>query len=276
KFQEWDTDPLIPFRPIVEPKVPGAFISQDPIEIIKSGQFSQIPWLTGINTEDGALRTVPIYSKPSLIQELNDDFDKIAPITLFYGRTSEDVEYITKKVREYYFGDRQIDNSTKDEVTKMYTDNWFLLGAHEAIKLHLKYGNQPIYYYLFGYRGVISFSAAFGDPVNDYGAIHVDELLYLFPIQFGPEKVRDERDRREERFMTTIWTNFAKTGDPTPELNELIQSKWTPTSSSKMEYYFLHEPDKSEMREGLYLERVKFLKGLPLDPRLTEIVKDEL
>lgn len=51
----------------------------------------------------------------------------------------------------------------------MYTDNWFLLGAHEAIKLHLKYGNQPIYYYLFGYRGVISFSAAFGDPVNDYG-----------------------------------------------------------------------------------------------------------
>lgn len=64
--------------------------------------------------------------------------------------------------------------------------------------------------------------------------------------------------------------------DPTPELNELIQSKWTPTTSSKMEYYFLHEPHKSEMREGLYLERVKFLKGLPLDSRLTEIVKDEL
>lgn len=53
----------------------------------------------------------------------------------------------------------------------MYTDAWFLSGADDAVRLHLAYIKSPIYYYLFAYRGVASFTSIFGDPVNDYGII---------------------------------------------------------------------------------------------------------
>lgn len=55
-FQEWDTDPMIPFRPVIEPCSADAFLSQDPEDLIKSGKAAQVPWITGINTEDGTLR----------------------------------------------------------------------------------------------------------------------------------------------------------------------------------------------------------------------------
>lgn len=47
---------MIPFRPVVEPNLDGAFLAEDPEEIIKSGKVAQVPWITGINTEDGTLR----------------------------------------------------------------------------------------------------------------------------------------------------------------------------------------------------------------------------
>lgn len=44
-----------------------------------------------------------------------------------------------------------------------------------------------------------------------------------------------------------------------------------------MEYFFISTPDKSEMRKGLYTERVKFWRSLPLQYKRNKIVvKDEL
>lgn len=51
----------------------------------------------------------------------------------------------------------------------MYTDGWFMQGADDSIRLHLKYTKSPVYYYLFAYRGDCSFTTVFGDPHHDYG-----------------------------------------------------------------------------------------------------------
>lgn len=47
---------MIPFKPTVEHPHPGAFLPAHPFEIIKSGNATKVPWMTGVNTEDGALR----------------------------------------------------------------------------------------------------------------------------------------------------------------------------------------------------------------------------
>lgn len=47
---------MIPFRPVIEPNSAGAFLAENPEDIIKSGRSAQVPWITGINTEDGTLR----------------------------------------------------------------------------------------------------------------------------------------------------------------------------------------------------------------------------
>lgn len=36
-------------------------------------------------------------------------------------------------------------------------------------KLHARYSNQPVYSFLFGYRGSVSLTTLFGDSSYDYG-----------------------------------------------------------------------------------------------------------
>lgn len=46
---------MIPFRPVVEPEHPGAFLTEDPALSSKHGRLSDIPWMTGVTSDEGAL-----------------------------------------------------------------------------------------------------------------------------------------------------------------------------------------------------------------------------
>ena len=96
----------------------------------------------------------------------------------------------------------------------MFGDAYFKIAADESIKDHFKLLASPIYYYYFGYRGSSSYNGIYGDPNNDYGVCHGDELQYLFPV--GEKLFKDtplsETDEKMVDFMTTLWSNFARTG----------------------------------------------------------------
>lgn len=49
-------DPLIPFTPVVEPDLPGAFLTEHPREVM-SESSAKIPLLTGVTYDEGLLRT---------------------------------------------------------------------------------------------------------------------------------------------------------------------------------------------------------------------------
>lgn len=107
---------MIPFKPCVEPKHVGAFLSQHPIEIIKSGEAAKIPWMTGVNSDDGALRAVSILANAYLLRDFNDEFNRLVPISLLYDKLVENVEYITKKIRNFYFGKGPITSENKNDI----------------------------------------------------------------------------------------------------------------------------------------------------------------
>lgn len=48
---------MIPFKPVIEPELEGAFLTEDPIDTIKSGKAAKIPFMTGFTSEDGALKS---------------------------------------------------------------------------------------------------------------------------------------------------------------------------------------------------------------------------
>ncbi len=39
------------------PTVDGNFVPAEPIELLRNGNFSKIPWLTGVNAGEGLLNT---------------------------------------------------------------------------------------------------------------------------------------------------------------------------------------------------------------------------
>lgn len=46
---------MIPFRPVIEPVHPGAFLTEDPVISSKHGRVLDIPWMTGITSQEGSL-----------------------------------------------------------------------------------------------------------------------------------------------------------------------------------------------------------------------------
>lgn len=95
----------------------------------------------------------------------------------------------------------------------MISDAVFKYASATAAKLHLRGARSSVYFYHFGYRGNLSYSA-FSDPTRNYGVSHADELLYLFPVHevLFPTSGMSEEDFRTVDVMTTLWTNFAKFG----------------------------------------------------------------
>lgn len=47
---------MVPFRPVIEPEHPGAFLTEDPLISIREGRLLDIPWMTGITSDEGALK----------------------------------------------------------------------------------------------------------------------------------------------------------------------------------------------------------------------------
>lgn len=47
---------MIPFKPVIEPNHPGAFLNEEPAESLKNGNMADIPWMTGFNSHEGTLK----------------------------------------------------------------------------------------------------------------------------------------------------------------------------------------------------------------------------
>ncbi|KAJ8984075.1 hypothetical protein NQ317_006573 [Molorchus minor] len=119
KFMEWDYDPMIPFKPVIEPDVKGAFITEHPAETITSGRSAQIPLIVGLNTEDGALKVAGMAQNLSLVKEFNEGFHKLAPMSLMYHRITKNTECATEAIKKYYFNGMDIDKSEISNLVNM-------------------------------------------------------------------------------------------------------------------------------------------------------------
>ncbi|CAG9859231.1 unnamed protein product [Phyllotreta striolata] len=269
-FEFWHFDPMIPFKPVVEPKTTkNPFLSDHPLNIMKSGGGMDVPMIIGLNSEDGAIKTAGIKGG-NLLDEFAENIDEILPVSLFYGRTEIEYKKITDEIKKFYFQGKKIQDSLK-EITDVYTDGWFLNCLETTARLRTKYYRKPVYFYLFSYRGGSSLSKVFGSNEN-FGIIHGDEMLYLFPFGFVPT----EKDKEMSLIMTSLWTNFAYFGNPTPDKFELIDDKWSSYTLENGEYFQID--NVSETKRHIFKQRADFWRALLNNPLLEsdDNKKDEL
>lgn len=53
-----------------------------------------------------------IVANETLRNDINNDFERLAPIVFHYERDTERSKQITKELRKFYFDDKPIDNTT--------------------------------------------------------------------------------------------------------------------------------------------------------------------
>ncbi|VEN46101.1 unnamed protein product, partial [Callosobruchus maculatus] len=106
------------FMPVIEPKLDGAFLTEHPMKLITSHKYENIPIMVGLNTEDGGLKVAGMNSQ--LIEEFDEKFDELAPMSLEYDKFLDDVDTVTKNLRKFYFGKEKIDQTKVKELIDVF------------------------------------------------------------------------------------------------------------------------------------------------------------
>ncbi|XP_028168560.1 esterase FE4-like [Ostrinia furnacalis] len=225
-----------------------SFLTDDPFHLYKPKRVKDTPVLFGYNSKETfdtiANKTDDFFetNKDVFINELNRTFN-------FHKKELLQIASIMKK---FYMGSKPVGQDTKLALGDFWAD-FRLTYATEASVTRLVDQGAKVYKYIFSYIGNSKYK-----NVSGAGAYHTEELQYLFELgeEFGfnplvePEQIQ-MRDR-----MTTMWANFVKHGNPTPETSDLLPVRWERVPKDSRPY--LNIDVTMEMLEDVYHDRVAF------------------
>ncbi|XP_014364676.2 juvenile hormone esterase [Papilio machaon] len=206
--------------PCIEKQIPGVepIVTGHPVDIIASGNYTKVPMIIGYNDNEGIYFVAKDYG--TRVEEVNP-FELLSPDLEFPGDESRNST--AKMLQNHYFSSKKEDMIMN--VVELYSDLYFKFPAVIESEMYLRTSPRPIYLYVFQYSGYINLPKQVSRFGGRHGASHADELFYLFkPASFPlPQRYLETHMIRR---MVTLWTNFAKYGDPTPRKSRLLPVRW--------------------------------------------------
>ncbi|CAH2094603.1 unnamed protein product [Euphydryas editha] len=221
----------LPFLPVVEPDVPGAYLTKTPSELLPG---ADVPFLTGYNAQEGIILFRRLQRYPKLLSELDHEFKRVVPPELI-SSDDELSRRIIEHIRAFYFQQRPVDIRNIDSLIDLFTDIMFLRPALQTLRLQaMTNRTSPTYFYRFAFDGALGlFKRMLG--INYPGACHGDEMGYLFYFsRFNYRLDDDSPELKVSKKMVQLWTNFAKSGNPTPPIDyeSAVNFKWLPVNDT--------------------------------------------
>ncbi|KAL9966496.1 hypothetical protein ACROYT_G024580 [Oculina patagonica] len=218
------------WRPIVD----GNFLADTPTNLRNSGNFHYVPYMAGFTSREGS------YFFPEVLDHVTHDNFRLYTETIFYN--------IGNKYGQMLDGD--LPKSLLDAITLLYTpwpdqnddiktkigmadevgDFTMTAPTHTDLVLHSKYA--PVFMYEFAYRSKLNPSPCWK------GAAHKDDTPYEFGFPLMNLTVLQQYndvDRNISDMLITLFTNFAKYGNPTPQ--PMLGVSWEGFNSSHMAYF---------------------------------------
>jgi carboxylesterase type B len=271
---EWGYDPFTPFGPVIEPKIPGAFLTAHPKKLLENGNFNRVPWIVGLNQDEGhMMHSAFILANPELSADLKENWKEIFPVTLqfnnvYYKFPPSVQTKMAEKIYSYYFGNKSIDTNSRQELTDVFSDRFFNQGVKKAMVLASAY--TKVYPYMFTHnRGDYTLLQVLHIEGN-YGVSHADELTFLFSDFHGdaPEFKKGSASEQVSKNLVKLWASFARDKKPTALWGS--QKEWKPIEASKsqadkriIQYYRL-DSDTALVPEH-FTKRVAFWESLLAD-----------
>ncbi|XP_026739433.1 acetylcholinesterase-like [Trichoplusia ni] len=207
------------------------FIDDLPINV-KKPKIGNLPILLGANNDEGLANFITktaeeILKGPNVFMNFLNNY---------FNLNAQELSELEQIVRNFYIGDETISIDVVDELIRVHGDFMFIYPAKRTLQKYLDNGVTDIYYYLFTYDGGRNFLK---DRLNITapGTAHADDLGYLFDISYMDKNPAPEDQLVIDRF-TTLWANFAKYGNPTPQTTEIIPVIWP--AVTKDEQYYLN------------------------------------
>nr|CAD7603033.1 unnamed protein product [Timema genevievae] len=229
------------------------FLPGEPSRLLDAGKFQKVPYITGINDAEGKGFVTDVLANESIWRDIEASFDRYVPLDLNLQMGSATSIAVGAKIREFYFGNQTLDSRALPSLIKLVTDVRFLLGLHHSLKKRVSNRERQLYVYQFAFDGKLGRSRYLGYNLTSKGASHSDELYYIFSeFEVEVEVSSDSPEMMTLRRMVTLWTNFAKTGDP----NGGLDVTWKPITAS--DSYYLRIDTELSLKVNLEKERLAF------------------
>lgn len=108
-FQTFTGDNKRPFAPIVEKESSKAFLYEQPLDILKKGNFYHVPLMIGYTTLEGLLFEIAKKVAPGVSKKIRN-YEVEIPYDLCLEKGSEKSKDIAAKIEKFY-----IDGNKSDE-----------------------------------------------------------------------------------------------------------------------------------------------------------------
>ncbi|ROT83284.1 JHE-like carboxylesterase 1 [Penaeus vannamei] len=246
---------VFPFTMV--PRVDGDFIPADPAVLLSSGNFSKVDLILGVTKHEGALMTATMFSSWNPVNELGTNLRMAGPVSLSFESEIEP-GHLAGVSYFYYVGNSIISIKEVANLTQLYTDRYFSVCTDHTAMLHAQHGSK-VYFYELEHRGLASSTDIFQLFFDNMWVSHGDDLQYLFSSSNGFPYLRIKDDLLTGEMITTLWTNFAKTGKPTPD--DSLGFEWDPVTDASLVHLSLSP--SPEMRKDNRTQLRSFWQSLP-------------
>lgn len=231
--------PVIPFTPTVGLFDEKSLFNKRPDELLKTHNFN-IPILLGFNSQESISEIIPFLNNPLLLKLLEDDFKFMVPFQdgCSYEFKSKTYKRLAEIIKQKYFPGKIDEMSIKPFIN--YATDLQTYPIYHFIKRISKVNQNTSFVYKFNYRGQLNANlrtSTQGTSIQVNGTAKGDELCYL--LRCEPlnrvyasmlEHEYDGSDKLLIKEVTTLWANFIKYGNPTPDNN--YNYTWLPTNST--------------------------------------------
>ncbi|XP_068155284.1 juvenile hormone esterase [Drosophila tropicalis] len=267
---EFGWNPILNWRLVIEPDFgQERYLLEDPFKTVMRGDFYKVPLITGITEFEFLSGAFFDLRNASIVSRLNNDWEHVAPIVLLYDRDTDQSRLTSRVLREKYLGQGNITLAYPKSIMplgRLYSDGVIGVGYHRFLHL-MANQNVPMYNYHFRYKGRYSFLKN-PDTNETYGAVHHDELLYLFHVKLvSPLFKKDDPENFMIERLTRMWFEFAKSGNPHNKNDEYIKDLNWPLYDSKNKSYLEINLDLKTKTGGFNQERYQIWDELLPLPR---------
>ncbi|CAG9119587.1 unnamed protein product [Plutella xylostella] len=218
------------FGPVVEKTEPGAetFLSALPPDAVRAG-VAPVPLMLGYTSAEG-IETARNYQ---LLLQFLATPGAVLPRELKLQWPMDRIQEADEKIRQYYFDGQPITQKSVQQIVNLHTDAIFVYNIRRFAKHACR--NAPVFVYKFVAESDRNYTKRSYHMDKIRGVCHADELHYLFHVTCYDLPLSDESIRIIEQTVT-LWTNFAKTGNPTPD-NDL--ETWSPFTEATQNVYII-------------------------------------
>lgn len=215
------------------------FNSIDLLEMLEN-QACDSNVMLGGTTAEALLFGIASLLHPEYLDNMNANFAIELPNVNFNGAYSSSAyKNAAQEIRNFYFPHDVAINtgnwSTGQAFIQMMSNIYQNYPTDRRVKvLANKCTGNDVYYYRFGLDTNLNFYKKRVGAQQQYGACHGDDLCYVFHCRniakVYESLTKDSSEYQLIEMMTSVYTNFAKYGNPTPN------GLWRPVKPGNTSY----------------------------------------